>query len=82
MTRSSEQAWGRPVPSRNRLIVVGLGLLGMSMLSGCSPSGVGSVGWADNPTARAIGAPPRRPENTKQRPAQRAPKKVPGFFPG
>jgi hypothetical protein len=54
----------------------------MSMLSGCSPSGVGSVNWADNPKARAIGAPPRLPEKTKQPPARRAPKKTPGFFPG
>jgi hypothetical protein len=54
----------------------------MSMLSGCSPSGVSSVDLADNPKARAIGAPPRLPKKTNQPPARRAPKKTPEFFPG
>ena len=82
-TRSSGQPWGRPIPGRDRLILlVGLGLVGISMLSGCSPNGVGSVDWADNPKARAIGAPPRLPEKTKQPPARRATKKTPGYFPG
>jgi hypothetical protein len=40
-------------------------LLGLAIdlaFSGCGPSGVGSVDWADNPNARKIGYPPRLPQ--------------------
>jgi hypothetical protein len=83
MTRPAAQPWGRPIPRRHRLILlVGLGLVWMSMLSGCGSSGVGSVDWVPSPTARPIGATPRPPEKTKQPPAPPAPKKAPGYFPG
>jgi hypothetical protein len=73
----------RPAPSgRIQLVLMGLIVAGISMLSGCGPSGVGSVDWKDNPNARAVGAPPPRPQKPAQPSRRTPPKKTPDFIPG
>jgi hypothetical protein len=61
------------------LLVVAASLL---FLHGCGPSGVGSVDWADNPNARAVGAPPRSPSKPVETGKPRGSKKTGEFIPG
>jgi hypothetical protein len=55
--------------------VLAVGLAGILMLRGCSPQGVGSVNWGDNPNARAPGARPSLPDKPDQPPARPSLKK-------
>jgi hypothetical protein len=73
-----------PLPRRQNtigLVLLRLGLAGIAALTGCGPSGVGSIDWVDTPNTRAVGAPPRLPEKTA-RPPGKIPKKTPEFIPG
>jgi hypothetical protein len=56
-----------------------LGLLGLSLaawaVSGCGPSGVGSVDFAADPDEKTIGAPPKPSATTRRAPARPATQK-------
>lgn len=62
--------------------LLALGLAGM--LSGCGPTGVGSVELPANPNAKSIGAPPRSKSQpgTSPPPTRPARKKAGNFSPG
>jgi hypothetical protein len=81
MSRSSERFFGWAFRGALGIAFLGATLAGLPMLTGCGPSGVGSVDWADNPKARAVGAPPRLPQKpTLQRgkPSKKSTEFIPG----
>ena len=82
MTRSSALPSSAAIRGGNRhRLTLGFGVVGMLMLCGCGPSGVGSVDWDDNPKARAVGAPLKPPQKAAQ-PRRPSPKKTTEFIPG
>jgi hypothetical protein len=81
MTLAARRLSGQGLLKMGRVVLGPVLALTLMHVSGCGPSGVGSIDWADNPNARAVGAPSRLPEKPA-RPPGKTPKKAPEFIPG
>jgi hypothetical protein len=78
MTGCVKRPPGRFARWRTGLLATGVGLFATGMLSGC---GGRSVDWEDNPNARPVGMPLKRPDNPS-RPSRPSPDKSKTYHPG